>query len=64
VVEHYGHVVKDGALLYDWRSIWIWAGGLSAVVLVGFLFSFSDKEGTTESIVRPVAGKELPGALI
>ena len=35
-----------------------------AVVLLGFLFTFSDKEGTSEPIVRPAAGEELPGALI
>ncbi len=45
VVGHYGQVAKDGALLYDWRPIWIWAGALSAAVLLGFLFTFSDKEG-------------------
>ena len=44
VVGHYGHVANDGAVLYDWRPIWIWAGALSAVVLLGFLFTFSDKE--------------------
>ena len=49
-------VAKDGALLYDWRPIWIWAGALSAAVLLGFLFTFSDKEGTSE----PTALTELP----
>ncbi len=64
VVEHYGHVAQDGAVLYDWRPIWIWAGALSAVVLLGFLFTFSDNEGASEPIVRPAAEEELPGALI
>jgi MFS family permease len=64
VVGHYGRIANDGAILYDWRPIWIWAGALSAVVLLGFLFTFSDKEGATEPIVRPAAGEELPGALI
>ncbi len=64
VVGHYGHVASDGAVLYDWRPIWIWAGALSAVVLLGFLFTFSDKEDAAESIVSPVSGEALPGAVI
>ncbi len=64
VVGHYGHVANDGAVLYDWRPIWIWAGALSAVVLLGFLFTFSDKENAAESIVSPAAGEALPGAVI
>ena len=64
VVGHYGHVASDGAVLYDWRPMWIWAGALSAVVLLGFLFTFSDKEDAAESIVSPVSGEALPGAVI
>jgi len=38
---------------------------LSAVVLLGFLFTFSDKEGASEPIVRSAAAEEeLPGVLI
>jgi nucleoside transporter len=64
VVGHYGQVAKDGAVLYDWRPIWIWASALSAVVLLGFLFTFSDKEGASEPVVRPAAEEGLPGAVI
>ncbi len=63
VVEHYGHAAADGSVLYDWRSIWIWAGLASAVVLIGFLFAFSDKERESARVVELAASDELPGGL-
>jgi nucleoside transporter len=64
VVEHYEHVGAGGALLYDWRPIWIWPSALSAIVLLGFLFTFSDKQEASQPVVGPAAGEELPGAVI
>ncbi len=64
IVQHYGTVAADGTLLYAWRAIWIWAGGLSAVVLVGFLFTFSDKEGEPETIKGLPADRRLPDAVV
>jgi hypothetical protein len=28
---------------YDWKSIWLFSAGASAIVLLLFLFTFSDK---------------------
>ena len=44
VVEHYGHAAGDGSVLYEWRSIWMFAGVASLLVLLGFLFTFSEKD--------------------
>jgi nucleoside transporter len=44
VVEHYGHSGPGGAVVYDWHSIWIFAGATSAVVLLAFLLTFSEKD--------------------
>jgi len=44
VVYHYTLSVPQGTLTYDWRSIWIFSAGASAIVLIMFLFSFFDKQ--------------------
>ena len=44
VVEHYTiGSVADGAA-HDWRSIWLFPAIASAIILVLFLFTFSDRE--------------------
>jgi nucleoside transporter len=43
VVDHYALRIAQGAMTYDWRSIWLFSAGTSAVVLVFFLFTFEDK---------------------
>ncbi|ADV81315.1 nucleoside permease [Terriglobus saanensis] len=43
VVEHYTIVVAGGAVMHDWRSIWLLSAGASAAVLVIFLVAFTDK---------------------
>src|SRR5271154_3437169 len=52
VVEHYSAVATGGEAVHVWRSIWLFAAGASAIVLVLFLLTFSDKEsgkvGTAE----------------
>lgn len=44
VVNHYTLAIPRGGLTYDWRSIWLFSAAASAVVLVIFLFTFSDKQ--------------------
>jgi nucleoside transporter len=43
VVEHYALATPTGTLTYDWKSIWLFAAIVSTVVLILFLFSFSDR---------------------
>jgi nucleoside transporter len=47
VVNHYALPTAQGALTYDWRSIWIFSGSASVIVLLLFLLSFSDKQADT-----------------
>jgi nucleoside transporter len=44
VVQHYALASAAGSVTYNWRSIWLFAAVISALVLVFFLFSFSDKD--------------------
>lgn len=44
VVDAYALIGAGGAVTHDWQSIWMVAGICSAVVLVLFLLTFSDKE--------------------
>jgi Co/Zn/Cd efflux system component len=43
VVEHYALATPTGTFTYDWKSIWLFAAIVSTVVLILFLFSFSDR---------------------
>ena len=44
VVDYYAHTVAGGAVVHNWRAIWLFSAISSAVVLVLFLFNFRDKE--------------------
>jgi uncharacterized radical SAM superfamily protein len=44
VVDHYTLAVAQGAVTYDWKSIWLFSTVISALVLVFFLFAFSEKQ--------------------
>ena len=44
VVEHYTVATTAAGAIHNWRAIWLSAGLLSAVVLVLFLLTFSDRE--------------------
>ncbi|HTF61321.1 MAG TPA: nucleoside permease, partial [Edaphobacter sp.] len=59
VVDRYTHVAPDGTVAFDWRSIWMFGAVSSAVVLVAFLFTFSERQSIEES--SPVA-EAMPGA--
>lgn len=43
VVSHYALAAPVGTATYDWKSIWLFSAGASAIVLLLFLFTFSDK---------------------
>jgi nucleoside transporter len=44
VVQHYALAAARGSVTYEWRSIWLFSAIVSALVLIFFLFTFSDKE--------------------
>jgi nucleoside transporter len=44
VVQHYALPNATGTVTYDWRSIWLFAAIVSGLVLVFFLFTFSEKD--------------------
>ena len=43
VVGHYALAAAQGSITYDWRSIWLISAAISALVLLFFLVTFSDK---------------------
>lgn len=43
VVEHYALAAPVGTATYDWKSIWLFSAAASVIVLLLFLFTFSDK---------------------
>lgn len=47
VVDAYATTLADGTPAHNWRFIWLFAGGLSAVILVLFLISFREREQKT-----------------
>lgn len=50
VVSHYALAVPVGTATYDWKSIWMFSAGASAIVLLLFLFTFSDKGEDSRSL--------------
>jgi hypothetical protein len=44
VVQHYTLAAATGSVTYDWRSIWLFSAIVSTLVLLFFLFTFSEKE--------------------
>lgn len=57
VVEHYTHTAANGAVSFDWRSIWLVAAFSSVLVLIAFLLTFSEREPAPETLR---AREELP----
>ncbi len=57
VVEHY--VVGGGglAVAHDWHAIWMFSAAASGVVLVLFLLTFQDEDGSTTVVDE---GRGLP----
>jgi nucleoside transporter len=58
VVDRYAYIGASGAAGHEWNTIWLFASGFSGVVLLGFLFTFSDKRA--ESVPRPDAEESIP----
>ncbi len=44
VVDRYATVARDGSATHAWRPIWLISAGLSAAILLLFLFAFRDRE--------------------
>ncbi len=53
VVDRYTQHVADGSAVYDWRAIWLFAAAASAIVLVAFLFTFSER--SAGEVVAPAS---------
>ena len=61
VVQHYALPAANGVVLYQWRSVWIFSAVASLIVLVGFLFTFSDREqGETNPVLSEQLGEGVP----
>jgi nucleoside transporter len=59
VVDHYARTAANGTTVHGWRSIWLISSGCSALVLLLFLITFSEKEKTLSEEVFESAN--LPG---
>jgi nucleoside transporter len=64
VVQHYTLASAAGSVTYDWRSIWLFSAIVSALVLLFFLFTFSEKEtrraASLSSLDAKVGSSALP----
>lgn len=58
VVGRYAYTTALGTTGHDWRAIWLFASVFSGVVLLLFLFTFSDKK--TESVLRLNTEESVP----
>jgi len=58
LVDHFTLRSTEGVLTYDWRSVWLVAGVISALVLAAFLFSFEKQE--VDDATSP-EGEPVPG---
>ena len=58
VVGRYAYATALGATGHDWHAIWLFASAFSGVVLLLFLFTFSDKK--TESVLRLNTEESVP----
>jgi nucleoside transporter len=58
VVDRYAYTMASGATGHQWRTIWLFASAFSGVVLLLFLFTFSDRE--VESLSRQGAKESVP----
>ncbi len=61
VVSHYALAEAQGSVTYNWRSIWLFSAATAGIVLLFFLFTFSDKVRQTDD--SSVVDGVLPGTL-
>jgi MFS family permease len=55
VVEAYSHTPAGGGnIVHDWRHIWLFSAGCSAIVLAVFLLSFRESERNSAESVGTV----------
>jgi len=54
VVEHYALAVPQGTMTYQWKSIWLISAVISGAVLIFFLATFSEKEGSEKEDAQNV----------
>ncbi|CAN5497767.1 nucleoside permease [soil metagenome] len=47
VVDHYTLQEAQGAVTYQWKSVWLFSAIVSALVMLFFLFTFSEKQNRT-----------------
>ena len=52
VVSHYALPVPQGNVTYDWKAIWIFSATASAMVLILFLLTFSDKQADENTTLQ------------
>ena len=64
VVQHYTLASAVGSVTYDWRSIWLFSAIVSALVLLFFLFTFSEKETRRAASRFPVDAEVGSSALL
>lgn len=60
VVEHFAAGTINGSQLYQWRPIWIVSAVAAGVVLLGFLFTFSDEKTTSPQSALALPMQEAP----
>jgi MFS family permease len=63
VVDRYAYTTAAGATGHDWRTIWLFASAVSGVVLLLFLFTFSDKKAESVSELNEEQGVPLEAPL-
>ena len=63
VVERYTTTSPTGAAIHAWQSIWLVAASASAVVLVLFLVTFTDKEKASVTAVESAGAIPLESPL-
>ena len=56
IVEHYSTTLASGAVVYQWRSIWLFPAVMSGVILLLFLATFNDREREEN---RSIKGSEI-----
>jgi MFS family permease len=53
VVDHYALAAPVGGVTYQWRSVWLFSAIVSGLVLLVFLFTFSEKSSGAQMPAVP-----------
>lgn len=57
VVDHYALAAPVGGVTYQWRSVWLFSAIVSGLVLLVFLFTFSEK---SSGVQMPAVPEDAP----